>query len=246
MSLGYEVDLIHTPGITPEGEFYDALQTNIRGNHVGLGKAGWGRAGSEVRLRLDGNGDVVLPTSDDSMSMTAEEKARLDAAEATAKSEKARADKAEGERDAEKSRADQAEKARTDAAVDVPALVAARSALESSALKVLGDVKLTVKADGNERPMTDAEVIAATILKDDPNFKVDGRSVDYLRARFDAIVERTVKATAAHVQAAVAVTDAAQGNAATKSRTELAQEKVDAENAEAAKAGVPKGAYTRA
>ena len=36
------------------GERYDQRQRDIRYNHVGLGPVGWGRAGSEVALRLDG------------------------------------------------------------------------------------------------------------------------------------------------------------------------------------------------
>ena len=37
-----------------QGERYDQRQRDIRYNQVGLGPAGWGRAGSEVALRLDG------------------------------------------------------------------------------------------------------------------------------------------------------------------------------------------------
>ncbi len=255
LSCGYEVDLVHTPGVTPEGEHYDALQTNIRYNHVGIGPAGWGRAGGEVRLRLDGNGDVVLPDADPVVPtvpgmLTAEqEKARADKAEADLKTATARAEKLEGERDAEKTRADAADKARTDAAVDVPALVAARSTLEMSARKVLGsDAVLTVKGDGiktTDRPMTDNEIVIAVIAKGDPTFKVDGRSADYLSARFDSIVERSIKVDAAHGQLGAAITDAAKGGSTGKSSTELAQEKVDAANAEAGKAGPPKGALVK-
>ncbi len=247
LSCGYEVDLVHTPGVTPDGEHFDALQTNIRYNHVGLGPRGWGRAGGEVRLRLDGNGDVVVPADPiGGCMLTAEqEKARADKAEADLKAATARADKLEGERDAEKIRADKAAEVKP---IDVPALVAARTSLESSARTVLGtDAKLTTKEDGkDERPMTDAEIITAVIAKDDVAFKVDGRSSDYLRARFDNIIERSAKADAAHRQAAAVIVDTAAGGATTKTTTELAQEKVDAENAEAGKAGAPKGATVRA
>ncbi len=246
LSCGYEVDLVHTPGTTPEGEHFDALQTNIRYNHVGIGPAGWGRAGGEVRLRLDGNGDVVVPADPIGVGMlTAEqEKARADKAEADLKAATARADKLEGERDAEKVRADKAAEVKP---VDVPALVAARTALESSARTVLGaETNFTTKEDGkDERPMTDGEIITAVIAKDDASFKVDGRSSDYLRARFDNIVERSTKADAAHRKAGAIIVDTAAGGAATKTKTELAQEKVDAENAAASKAGPPAGALVR-
>jgi hypothetical protein len=59
LSVGYEVEIDPTPGTSPEGERYDAVQRKIRANHVGLGPDGWGRAGSEVALRLDGAGVQV-------------------------------------------------------------------------------------------------------------------------------------------------------------------------------------------
>ena len=53
LSCGYDVDLDLTPGETASGERYDAVQRNIRGNHVALLPRGAGRAGNEVRLRVD-------------------------------------------------------------------------------------------------------------------------------------------------------------------------------------------------
>ena len=51
LSLGYELDLDETPG-TWNGEPYDAVQTNIRVNHLALvDKA---RAGDQARLNMDG------------------------------------------------------------------------------------------------------------------------------------------------------------------------------------------------
>lgn len=52
LSCGYQCDLDFTPGITPDGEHYDAVQTQVRGNHVAL--VGIGRAGPEARIKLDG------------------------------------------------------------------------------------------------------------------------------------------------------------------------------------------------
>jgi uncharacterized protein len=53
ISCGYSCDTDETPGTSPEGERYDAIQKNIRYNHVALLEAGQGRAGSRVRLRTD-------------------------------------------------------------------------------------------------------------------------------------------------------------------------------------------------
>lgn len=58
LSCGYRCDLDPTAGVTnglpgvPDGLHYDAIQRNIRGNHVAL--VDKGRAGSSVQLRLDG------------------------------------------------------------------------------------------------------------------------------------------------------------------------------------------------
>lgn len=52
LSCGYTCDLDHTPGVW-EGQPYDAVQRNIRGNHVALLPFGEGRAGTSSRLRFD-------------------------------------------------------------------------------------------------------------------------------------------------------------------------------------------------
>jgi len=52
VSCGYTCDLVHGAGVF-QGEHYDAEQTNIVYNHLGLGPRNWGRAGAEVALRLD-------------------------------------------------------------------------------------------------------------------------------------------------------------------------------------------------
>lgn len=48
LSMGYACDLDWTAGTTPEGEAYDAIQTNIRGNHLAIVAAG--RAGPQCRI----------------------------------------------------------------------------------------------------------------------------------------------------------------------------------------------------
>lgn len=61
ISCGYSVDFDPTPGTTPEGQRYDGVQRNIRGNHVALLPLGVApRGGEECVLRLDSNGDEDL------------------------------------------------------------------------------------------------------------------------------------------------------------------------------------------
>ena len=58
LSCGYEVELDPTPGTTPDGQRYDAIQRKIRGNHVALLPEGAGRAGPDVKLRMDSKDGV--------------------------------------------------------------------------------------------------------------------------------------------------------------------------------------------
>jgi hypothetical protein len=119
LSSGYTADLEDTQGVW-QGQEYDAIQRNIRYNHVGLGPPGWGRGGPTVGLRLDAadaiqvqdgqeeqtdmktiriDGKDYVVGSEEHMAkvdaMIAAEKARADAAEAKAKTETTRADAAE-------------------------------------------------------------------------------------------------------------------------------------------------------
>lgn len=48
LSCGYQCDLILEPGVSPEGEAYDARQSNIRGNHVAIVRKG--RCGPTCRV----------------------------------------------------------------------------------------------------------------------------------------------------------------------------------------------------
>jgi hypothetical protein len=57
ISCGYACAVDPTPGQW-NGEHYDAVQRDIVYNHAALGPRNWGRAGSEVALRLD-SGDAM-------------------------------------------------------------------------------------------------------------------------------------------------------------------------------------------
>lgn len=71
LSCGYTVDLDETPGVTPDGQHYDAVQRNIRYNHLAV--VAKGRAGN-ARFNLDSVGDQ-LNIKEDSQNMV---KVRLD------------------------------------------------------------------------------------------------------------------------------------------------------------------------
>ena len=65
LSLGYNLDLDETPGVW-NGQRYDAVQKNIRINHLALVREA--RAGEQARLNLDGRDQLYLLKGGKSMS----------------------------------------------------------------------------------------------------------------------------------------------------------------------------------
>lgn len=57
LSLGYNLESIETPGVW-NGQPYDAIQTNIRVNHLAIVKKA--RAGDQARLNIDSDDDEIL------------------------------------------------------------------------------------------------------------------------------------------------------------------------------------------
>jgi hypothetical protein len=203
LSCGYSCDLEETPGVF-EGQRYDAIQKNIRGNHVALVTRG--RAGSEARVHLDSDaaemaespaerttmrkiridGIEVEVGDDTAVLVERQQKAHADSLAAA----KAEADKSAARADAEKARADAAEKARADAAAALPAQVRARVALEVTARKHLGE---SVRLD----EMTDRQIKVAVVEKLDGVKVSDERSDAYVEGGYDAALEHAAKASPA-------------------------------------------------
>jgi hypothetical protein len=176
VSCGYRCDLDNTPG-TFQGQPYDAVQRNIRLNHVALLPPDHGRAGPDVKLLLDSSQDVLVEAPSEcpsKCSMTDQEIAQLQIDLAKAQSKAA---EAEGKAAAAQALADQARKDAKDAAEGIPAKVQARVALEAEAKRVHADIK----CDGK----TDAEIMREVVTKLSPTLKVDGD--DALRGAFQAL-----------------------------------------------------------
>jgi hypothetical protein len=224
LSCGYACSIDPTPGVH-NGERYDQVQRDIVYNHVALGPAGWGRAGSQVALRADSD-DAMLVGSDDptpnpptdgdrnqmvklrldGQSVEVSEEAapvleallqkRADAAEARVADAEARVEKAEAALQDATARADKAEARADDAEAKLAKVegpealqerVQARLGLERDAAKVLGT---EVKLDS----LSDAEIRAEALKKARPEFKLDGKSDEYVSALFDAAVLDAEKA----------------------------------------------------
>ncbi len=222
LSCGYRCDLEMTPGVTngvagvPDGIRYDAIQRNIRGNHVALVTRG--RAGRDAALRLDDEDAILVTDADEApQNLNPQESTKMakvtidgvdfevseQAAQAIGKVV-ARADSASEQIDAakkaieqEKARADKAEEDRDNVRKDLESVksdesireaVAARLDLGRAAVKVLGQEK----ADEMEVAKMDAaDIKRAVVLAVSPSAesKLEGCSGEYLEARFDHALE---------------------------------------------------------
>lgn len=162
VSLGYTCVPVQESGEW-EGQRYDCIQTQIRYDHAAIGPTGWGRAGGEVSLRLDGGAISVVECGE----MELQE--RLDAAEAKAKDLETQVGKLTAERDAVAAALETYKAAeRKDA----------RDALESRAREVLG-------SDAKFEGLSDRQVREAAILKIQPERKLDSLSDDFVAGAFE-------------------------------------------------------------
>lgn len=200
VSAGYTTELLHQSGVW-NGQRYDAIQRNRVYNHIAVVPSG--RAGKQVRLKMDSahqlnqeDGNMATLKLDGkeyeveqkvadalkAAKLDASEKsdaldtakaahtkaidtlqAKLDASEAEAKKLKKEEDKEEG-------------KKKFDAAV-------------TAKLALIEVAKTHVKADAVPELMKlDAEgIMKACILAHEPKLNLDGKSADYIQARFDAL-----------------------------------------------------------
>lgn len=188
LSVGYEVTFDETPGVSPEGERFDATQISIKPNHLALVHKG--RAGT-ARLNLDAADAVNTQEEESTMTMVkvkldstglaydaapevAQEVDRLTKALATATAATdtaaARADSAEAELKTTKE---------SIAQIKLDSAAAARTRLDlESEVKALG---LTVKQDATDRELRESVIKHVR----GESFKMDGKSDDYVAAAYD-------------------------------------------------------------
>lgn len=191
VSCGYTCDLDFSPG-TYNGQKYDAIQRNIKYNHVALGGKNWGRAGNEVAIRIDGAAYTIYDgyTSDMSEARIKELEAELAASKQRADSLESAADKVrkgfeseidrlKGENTAYKTRIDSYEA--QDQANTLDKAVVERSDLLDKARVVLG---ADAKFDG--KPNADIKV--EVIKKLQPSINLDGKSADWVSGTFDGLM----------------------------------------------------------
>lgn len=196
LSCGYSCELDFSPGVSPDGEKYDAVQKSIRGNHVAL--VDRGRAGPAVALRLDAEDGVIMSTGGSQATAKEEpqlalplatvrvdgvERAieRLEAELAAARTE---IETLKAARDNASERADAAESKVSEMLTEeqVAARVKNRVALECAAASHLGD--RSGWADSS-----DVDLMKAVVAKASPKAALDEATEEYIRARFDAALE---------------------------------------------------------
>lgn len=220
VSLGYWRRLDLTPG-TWNGVAYDAIQRDIRYNHAAITKRG--RAGPDVRIRLDSETAVLVGDAADhnpppegvnkmpkfqlaidgitheiecteSTGATikkrlADQDTKVTSLDTALVDARKKADEAEAKADAAETARKKAEEQITDSLKPekVAELVERRLDLEREA----GPILNADKADADQvdvAKMADDEIRKAVILVDDAEAKLDGKSADYLAARYEAAV----------------------------------------------------------
>lgn len=201
LSNGYTADIDWIPGVTPEGEQYDAIQRNIKGNHIAIVERG--RAGPSCRvadnspesgeatmakITIDG---VDYEVSDQAAQAVNKVQTRLVDMEKEAEEKDTELKKKEDEAEEAKKEAKKTEdslKAKLDDATSkVPSpeaidkMVADRTALVDSVKKVCPEIVV----DKKDEQTLMKEVVSTKCS----NVQLDSVSEDYIKARFDMLVE---------------------------------------------------------
>lgn len=218
LSLGYRVDVEETPGTTPDGQQYDAIQRNIRINHLAV--VDRARAGAKARLNLDGDEiiegvETKMKIKIDSVDFEVDEKianyvnslqskeenarVKLDTANTELKSVKEQNTALKADADTLKAKAD-AMTAERDA------LKAKVDAADAEKEKAVKEAVEAVKADMQERAELEETAKIAKVEKTDgltnaelkegivkaafgESFKLDGASEAYINGAYSAAKE---------------------------------------------------------
>ena len=194
LSCGYTLDLDETPGTTPQGEHYEAIQRNITYNHLAIVPKG--RAGV-ARLNMDGSQVIDEEEQKEEQKMAEMTKVRLDsgieydcAPEVKVAIEKMRKDSAEMKKEADKLQAKydaldaELKKEQEGRKADAEKAKANFDAAIKTRVELLKVAEAHKVANADS--MTDTEIKTAVIKAvrgDAINLK--GKSADYIEAAYD-------------------------------------------------------------
>ncbi len=206
LSAGYELELEETPGVFM-GVPYDAIQKNIRYNHVSV--VDKGRAGDAAKIRMDSLNSAYYMSwnnndkkEDDNMNLKVvkldgieyqaegEVIKELNQAKDQTKSLQEKIDQLEkekttleAERDTFKDKVDQISKELEDVKNDT-------SSIEVAVKKRMLILDIAKKAGVEiKKDMTELDIQKAVIIKVFPKANLDGKDELYISARFDGVIE---------------------------------------------------------
>ena len=235
LSCGYDAQILPISGEHATEGHYDAVQKNIRYNHLSIVLKG--RAGSKVKLKLDAKQEeqtmfkftrgamkidgfhmdaIDADVPQEAQGLLSRLSSKLDEVIEVIKDRAAKIVELTKKVDEAQAKADtlteEMEKLKADnadlsnpAGEKIQKIIADRKAIEETAAKV------DVKADG----LSDRDLKVAVIKKQSPDFTVGDRSDDYINARYDSVVEMLDTATENNGAAGIAkaIRDASQASA---------------------------------
>lgn len=194
LSCGYTLNLDETPGTTPDGQHYDAVQKDIRYNHLAIVPKG--RAGN-ARLNMDGDQVLNIDSKQKKKDGVQMDKIRLDngieydcSPEVKVAIEKYRADNAEQKKkiDTLQAKYDSSEAAMKKAKEEAEKAEKGHKEQFDAAVKTRMDILKTAeqykldKADA----MTDKDIKIAVIKKVNGDaLDLKDKSDEYINAAFD-------------------------------------------------------------
>lgn len=209
LSCGYTADVSIESGVW-QGQPYDAVQRNIRGNHVALVDAG--RAGPACAIRMDAAGaaqeiamnEVMLELGGAQYAVPADLAAEIaKMLEAKGLSPTMDASKAAPAADLEAVKADNAAlRAKLDG---LTSAAAAKALREKLTMEIREDMAVSDLAKRFDADVSESDTIDGKrrkiVAKIDPSVKLDGKSPEYVAGLLDALVQARGEQAAASPRA---------------------------------------------
>jgi hypothetical protein len=212
LSMGYTSEIVFKDGTTPEGEQYDAIQTNLRMNHLAL--VDRARGGTQLRIgdrRTPGGSDRGdnNPQRNTTMSDITTRTVMVDGlsvvttdagAQAIDKLQRQLSDSATALQNAQATHtttiaAKDAEIAKRDAQIDDLKAKVLSDADIDARVKARGDLIANAKAiaDGDYTGKSDADIRKAAVVAKLGDAAIAGKPDAYVQARFDILLEDAKK-----------------------------------------------------
>jgi len=200
LSNGYTSDIEFTAGVNDAGENYDAIQTQIKGNHIAIVKKG--RCGSECKitdeLKLKGSAMKKILIDGIEYEATDQTAQAVNKIMADAETAKKKAEDAEEELAKEK---EAKEKMKTDHKATIDTMQAkvddaeankvTPELLDTLVIKRTGVIAVASKVVKNfDAKGKDCETIRKEVVQDqNKDLDLTDKSIDYINGRFDLIAD---------------------------------------------------------